>query len=52
MFNFYLVHIKNLTYKSEVLLQNVFGINMRGEDMGEESMSGRTGVSRGDVVMM
>jgi hypothetical protein len=30
MFNFYLVHIKKLTYKSEDLLQNVFDVNMRG----------------------
>jgi len=30
MFNFYLVHMKDLTYKSEDLLQNVFEINMSG----------------------
>jgi hypothetical protein len=31
IFNFCLVHMKELTYKSEVLLENLIGFNMRGE---------------------
>jgi hypothetical protein len=35
IFNFYLIHIKELTYKSEDLLQNWAGI---GNETGEEKI--------------